>query len=88
MKRIKKDSKKGQAFLARYERATAESVRQFYKQPSANKIEIEATLRLQMQREKGRGFKIICGSNFFFTAAWLVPDGLRVETSGDSYILV
>lgn len=88
MKRIKKESKKGQAFLAHYERATAESVEQFYKNPSANKIRIERDLRLRMQREKGRGFKIICGNCCLFTAAWLVPNGLRVETRYESYILV
>ena len=88
MKRIKKESKKGQAFLARYERVTAESVRQLYKRPSANKIRIELALRLQMRREKGRDFKIIRGNHYFFTAAWLVSNGLRVETGHNSYILV
>ena len=88
MKRIKEESKKGQAFLARYERATAESVKQFYGRPSADKIRIEQRLRLVMQDEKGKGFKIIGGNTFYFTAAWLVSNGLRVETVGSSYILV
>ena len=88
MKRVKKESKKGQAFLARYERATAKSVKQFYRQPSADKKRIEQYLRLIMQDEKGKGFKIIGGNSFYFTAAWLVSNRLRVETVGSSYILV
>lgn len=88
MKRIKKESKKGQIFLALYNSATTESVKQFYGRPSSRKIEIELELRQIMQGEKGKGFKIIRGNNFYFTAAWLTSDGLRVETGWDSYILI
>lgn len=88
MIRLKKESKKGQMFLARYKRATAKSVKQFYKKPSANKIEIELGLRQIMQGEKGKGFKIISGNTFTFTAAWLTSKGLRVKTARDSYILI
>ena len=88
MKRIKKESKKGQIFLARYKSATAESVKQFYGRPSSRKIEIELGLRHIMQGEKGKGFKIISGNGFYFTAAWLTSGGLRVKTAWDSYIII
>lgn len=88
MIQLKKESKKGQMFLARYKSATAQSVKQFYKKPSANKIKIESVLRQIMQGEKGKDFKIISGNTFTFTAAWLTPKGLRVKTVRDSYILI
>ena len=88
MLRVKRESKAGQSFLARYERATARSVEQFYKKPSSEKINIERHLLQAMLSEKGEGYKVIAGNAFYFTAAWLTPEGLRVETVGSSYIIV
>lgn len=87
MLRIKRESKAGQNFWARYERAEARSVGQFYKKPSSKKINIERNLLRTMRREHGKDYKILGGNMFMFTAAWRTAEGLRVKTSANSYLI-
>ena len=87
MKRIKKTSKIGEYYLRLYEKAEATSVKQFYKRPSSAKLYIEQVLLLKMEREQGKYYKVISGNSFSFTAAWIVADGLCVETHSKTYLI-
>ena len=87
MKRIKKSSKIGKRYLRLYEKAEATSVTQFYKRPSSAKLYIEQVLLLKMEREQGKYYKVISGNTFCFTAAWIVTDGLCVETPHNTYLI-
>lgn len=87
MKRIKKSSKVGNLYLRLYEEAKATSVEQFYKKPSSAKISIEEFLQQKMRLEHGENYKVIRGNSYSFTAAWIVADGLRVETHLCSYLI-
>lgn len=87
MKRISKNSKKGRGFLLRYEKASAICVAEVYKNPSLNKRMADFKCYSLFQAEDGRRYRIISHNTFAFTAAWTVPQGLRVETYGASYII-
>ena len=87
MKRIKKSSKFGRAYLDMYERAKATSIRQLYKQPSRAKVWAEEDCLQKMAQEHGEGYKILGGNHQVFTAAWRAPEGLRVETAKNSYLI-
>lgn len=87
MKRIKKSSKVGSQYLRRYECAEATSIEQFYKRPSSAKILAEKECLRIMAQEHGEGYKILGGSTHKFTAAWVTPEGLRVETAENSYLI-
>lgn len=87
MKRIKKSSKIGNYYLRRYECAKATSVEQFYKRPSCTKIAAEKKCLWIMEQEHGKDYKILGGNTQKFTAAWMTPKGLRVETAKNSYLI-
>ena len=87
MKRIKKSSKIGNYYLQLYKNAEATSVKQFYKKPSSAKLYIEQVLLCKMRQEHGECYKVINGNIFCFTAAWVVADGLYVETPRKTYLI-
>lgn len=87
MKTINKNTKKGQAFIAMYNRATATSIYECYASPSTAKTRAEVWCRAQMCNENGNGFRILSYNTMKFTAAWMVGDVLRVETADNSYIV-
>lgn len=87
MKRIKKSSKAGSLYLYRYEHAEATSVEQFYKRPSSRKVRAEKECLKKMFTENGKGYKILSGNTFKFTAAWRTAEGLRVETGAKSFLI-
>ena len=87
MKRIKKSSKIGNHYLCLYRNAEATSVKQFYKKPSSAKLYIEKVLLWKMKQEQGKNYKVISGNTFCFTAAWMVADGLCVETPHKTYLI-
>ena len=87
MKRIKETSKLGAQYLYCYENAKATSVKQLYKQPSSTKVRAEENCLSQMEQEHGEGYKVLGGNAFYFTAAWITAEGLRVETGTNSYLI-
>lgn len=87
MKRIKKSSKAGSQYLRMYEHAEATSIRQLYKQPSRIKVWAEEDCLEKMVQEHGEGYRILSSNIFKFTAAWRTPEGLRVETAKNSYLV-
>ena len=87
MKRIKKETRVGAYYIAKYQMAHAKSVTEFYKAPSELKKAAERHLLSLMASEEGRSYKIIGGNCFYFTAAWQTPEGLRIITPGNSYLI-
>lgn len=87
MKQIKESSKVGSWYLYRYECAKATTVKQFYKRPSSAKVLAEKKCLQRMRQENGKGYKILGSNSFVFTAAWKTAEGLRVETSVNSYLI-
>lgn len=87
MKTIRKNSKKGQYYNYLYQRAEAQSIKEFYKKPSAHKIQADNKCRQQCQAENGERYRIIGGNSFNFTVAWHTSKGLRVETASNSFII-
>lgn len=87
MKRIKKSSKLGNYYLRRYECAKATSIGQLYKRPSRAKVLAEEDCLQKMAQEHGKDYKILGGNTQKFTAAWMTPEGLRVETTENSYLI-
>ena len=87
MKRIKESSKAGRQYLYMYEHAKATSIRQLYNQPSRAKVWAEEECLQEMVQEHGEGYKILSYNIFKFTAAWRTPEGLRVETAENSYLI-
>lgn len=87
MKTIRKNSKRGQYYIYLYQKAEAQSVEEFYKKPSSRKVQADYECQQQCYAEHGLHYRIISGNSFNFTAAWHTSEGLRVETSCESYIV-
>lgn len=87
MKTIKAHTKQGQRFTTSYNRATAASLAECYNRPSTEKTMADYFCRLQMIKDGGNGYKVISYNTFTFSVAWRVPQGLRIETSCNSYLV-
>lgn len=84
---IRPTSQKGQYYLARYQKSTCYSVKNFYAKPSSNKIAAELKCLERMRAEDGVRYRILGGSCYLFTCGWETEDGLRVETLSGSYLI-
>lgn len=87
MKTIKATTKAGQAFINRYNRATAATLSECYRQPSSAKVRAEFLCRMQAGKEGGTGYKIISHNCNFFSVAWKTSEGLRIETAYNSILV-
>lgn len=87
MKTIRENSKRGQRYNYLYQRAEAQSVKEYYKKPSSCKIQADNECQRQCQAENGERYRIISGNSFSFTAAWRTSKDLRVETASNSFII-
>ena len=88
MTTIKASSKRGQDYLAAYNRSRKTSLRDCYASFSTEKSRAERDLRIIMNETGGEDFRILSASRFFFTCGWRTADGdLRVETVSHTYII-
>lgn len=87
MQTIKNTTKRGQRFIRAYENSGCFDLWDCYGRFSSAKARAEDCCREQMEKENGMGFKIISFNTCTFTAAWLVPGGLRVETAQNSFFV-
>lgn len=87
MQTVKSTTKRGAAFIASYNYSNARRLSDVYGRYSCAKAAAENDCLRWCDEEGGQGFKIISHNSNFFSAAWLVADGLRVETPGGSYIV-
>lgn len=87
MKTINATTKKGTALFNAYNNSTDYELRDCYGRYSTEKSRADYFCRERMRAESGHGYKIISFNTFGFSCAWLVADGLRVETASNSYLV-
>lgn len=87
MTTINKNTKKGLYFISAYYYSKCHDIYEAYSRPSSAKVQAYEYCRGMCQRENGEDFRIISIGCQFFSVAWRVPEGLRVETYAKSYII-
>lgn len=87
MKTINASTKKGAALIQSYRMASASSLNECYTSCSHSKYIAERNCREWMAWEQGEGFRIMSFNTFSFTCGWRTAEGLRVETSSNSYLV-
>ena len=87
METISTTTKRGRAYMERYNRATITDLFQAYARPSVNKTRADYFCRAQMAKENGHGYKVISYNTFMFSVAWRTAQGLRVETPARSILV-
>lgn len=89
METIKANTKRGQAYIYRYNASNNTDLMQCYRNPSTAKTRADYFCRAQMIEEDGNGYKVISYNCNFFTVAWRTKDGngLRVETAYKSILV-
>ena len=87
METIKPTTKRGRAYMERYNRATITDLFQAYARPSVNKTRADYLRRAQMAKENGHGYKVISFDTFHFSVAWRTAQGLRIETAHRSILV-
>ena len=86
MRTIDKNTK-GRYYIDAYNRSKGYNIHEAYRSPSSAKVSAYNHCLNMCQQENGEGFKIISAGCFVFSVAWRVPEGLRVETRANSYII-
>ena len=86
MKTINKNTK-GRYYIDAYNRSKWYDVYDAYKRPSSAKVNACNHCLNMCQQENGEDFRVISAGCSFFSVAWRVPEGLRVETRANSYII-
>lgn len=84
---ISKNTKKGQHYIYAYEHSEMYNIYRAYAKPSVAKENAYDDCFDMCRKEGGKGFKIIFAGCQFFSVAWRVPEGLRVETYANSYLI-
>ena len=83
---IKEESKKGQMYIELFNKSRHFSVREFYNNPSSEKIAAENKI---LQKSELKAYRVLSGNSFSFTAGWLdKEDRLHIETSCQSYVII
>lgn len=87
MKTINANTKRANEFINAYNRATAIELWEVYGTYSPAKARAEIWCREQMYKESGNGYRILSANSFSFTCGWINPEGLRIETASNSYLV-
>lgn len=88
MKTINANTKQGQRFVEGYNRSRYYDLSDCYGRYSWEKERAQAECREMMRKDGGEGFKIIGFNTCQFSCGWRTPEGLRVETACNSYLVV
>ena len=85
-KRIKEESKKGQIYNKMFNKSRHFSVREFYNNPSIEKIAAENKI---LKKSELKAYRVLCGNSSTFTAGWLdIENRLHIETRTGSYVII
>lgn len=87
METINKNTKKGQYYIERYNYSEMYDIWGAYSKPSSAKVSVYNNCLNMCQQENGEDFRVISRGCHYFIVAWRVPEGLRVETYGNSYLI-
>lgn len=85
---INKNTKRGQALINHYNRATATTIHEAYKNPSGHKVAAFTRIKLWMEREKGRDMRITGKSCHSFSCAFKNKSGNLVYVTRDNDYIV
>ena len=85
-KRIKEESKKGQMYIELFNKSRHFSVREFYNNPSNEKIAAENKI---LQKSELKAYRVLGGNSSTFTAGWIDKENvLHIETRDNSYVII
>lgn len=87
MRIIKKETRQGQNMRARASVFEGYDIRDVYDNPSPAKVFSFNECRAMCEREGGWGFHICSHNTFSYSVAWATPDGMRIETANNSYLV-
>lgn len=83
---IKAETAKGQNYIELFNKSRHFSVREFYKNPSSEKIAAENKI---LQKSELKAYRVLGGNSSTFTAGWLdIEDVLHIETRENSYVII
>lgn len=83
---IKAESAKGQNYIDLFNKSRHFSVREFYNNPSSEKIAAENKI---LQKSELKAYRVLGGNSNTFTAGWLdYEDRLHIETRKNSYVII
>ena len=83
---IKAETAKGQNYIDLFNKSRHLSVREFYRNPSSEKIAAENKI---LQKSELKAYRVLGGSSSTFTAGWLdIEDRLHIETRDNSYVII
>ena len=82
---IKAETAKGQNYIELFNKSRHFSVREFYNNPSSEKIAAENKI---LQKSELKAYRVLGGNSSTFTAGWLdIEDRLHIETRENSYVI-
>lgn len=83
---IKEESVKGQVYTTLFYKSKHFSVREFYKNPSIEKIAAENKI---LKKSELKAYRVLRGNCDCFTAGWLDNENrLHIETRDNSYVII
>lgn len=88
MKTVKAGTKKAEKLIRRAETNEGYYLRDVYGRFSKKKQEAWQAYLAQFREEAGSDFRICSHSTSNFSVAWRVKDGWRMETVGNSYLIL
>ena len=87
MKTINNNTKQAERYINAYNRSRMYDLKDAYGKPSTAKTNADYDCRMMMESEGGHGYKIIGYNGYYFTAAWIAGDALRIETAKNSFVI-
>jgi hypothetical protein len=87
MTKLNKTTKKAQAFIDSYERATGTTLSDIYGSYSSAKAQAERDCRDRMAQLNAYDFRMMSGNSFAFTCGYRTDDTLYIETSANTYAI-
>ena len=83
---IKEESVKGQMYIELFNKSRYFSVREFYNNPSSEKIAAENKI---LRKSELKAYRVLGGNSSTFTAGWLdIENRLHIETRTNSYVII
>ena len=83
---IKAETAKGQNYIDLFNKSRHFSVREFYNNPSIEKIAAENKI---LKKSELKAYRVLGGNSSTFTAGLLdIEDRLHIETRSNSYVII
>ena len=83
---IKAETAKGQNYIELFNKSRHFSVREFYNNPSIEKIAAENKI---LAKSELKAYRVLRGNSSTFTAGWLdYENRLHIETRDNSYVII